>query len=167
MKVVAKNVNNAVIPIVSNPTNLETRVLSGEVLPTFGNKKPLTKFTSKAIDAYSRTYQALFAQASLEADRLQKINSTLKLLEDSLLDPDTVRDMEPSQKIMLFDLLTKNSQLVTKNLMSFGTMFLNIRNVVSFIDGLNNNTDSDTFVRDTLGNEVDDDLETLKKRLQE
>lgn len=167
MKVVVKNVNNAVIPIVSNPTNLETRVLSGEVLPTFGNKKPLTKFTSKAIDAYSRTYQALFTQASLEADRLQKINSTLKLLEDSLLDPDTVRDMEPSQKIMLFDLLTKNSQLVTRNLMSFGTMFLNIRNVVSFMDGLNNNTDSDTLIRDALGNEVDDDLETLKKRLQE
>lgn len=93
-------------------------------------------FAGKAVDAFENTYQSLFDQSQTEVVRLARINDAMGALEQTLLDPERIRDMEPAQQIALAQMLTQASTATIKNLMQFGTMFMNIRTIVGMLDGI-------------------------------
>lgn len=93
-------------------------------------------FASLAVQSYDRTFRAVFHQAGEEIDRLQRINGAMRVLEDRLLDPAVIQNMEVNQQVTLLEILTRNQQTAIRNVMGFGTMFRNIRSLVSTHDGL-------------------------------
>ena len=95
-----------------------------------------TNFAVDAVSAFKRTYEALFEQAHTEVDRLNRVNAAMHVLEETLLDPARVRDMDPAQQIMLAELLTRSSSTSVRNLVQFGQLFMNIRSVVGLLDGV-------------------------------
>ena len=99
--------------------------------PTFG---------ANAVSAFERTYDSLFEQAHVEVDRLEKVNVAMSLLEESLLDPERIADMEVGQQLALADLLSRTSNNTIKNLMGFGSLFMNIKTVVGLLDGIHSTT---------------------------
>jgi len=94
------------------------------------------QFAGKAVSAFERTYSALFTQAHTEVNRLERVNHAMGLLEQNLLDPDRIADMDPSQQIALAELLTRTSNSTIRNLMNFGELFMDIRSVVGLLDGV-------------------------------
>lgn len=100
-------------------------------------QRALTKteiFSDDAITAFERTYSVLFEQALTEADRLQRVNGAMTALEQEILDPERIAAMDVSQKLLVFDLLTRTSNTSIRNLMGFGQMFMNIKTVVSILE---------------------------------
>lgn len=97
-------------------------------------------FSKDAVNAFERTYSVLFEQALTEADRLTKVNGAMAALEEELLNPARIADMDTSQKLMVFDLLTRTSNTSIRNLMGFGQMFMNIKTVVSILENTKNTT---------------------------
>ncbi len=95
-----------------------------------------TNFAIDAVSAFKRTYEALFEQAHTEVDRLNRVNAAMQVLEETLLDPARVREMDAAQQIMLAELLTRSSSTSVKNLVQFGQLFMNIRSVVGLLDGV-------------------------------
>jgi len=93
-------------------------------------------FAGKAVNAFENTYQSLFDQSQIEVGRLARINDAMGALEQTLLDPERIREMEPAQQIALAQMLTLASTATIKNLMQFGTMFMNIRTIVGMLDGI-------------------------------
>ena len=93
-------------------------------------------FAGKAVNAFEGTYQSLFDQSQIEVQRLARINGAMGALEQTLLDPERIREMEPGQQIQLAQMLTQASTATIKNLMQFGTMFMNIRTIVGMLDGI-------------------------------
>ena len=93
-------------------------------------------FAGKAVSAFETTYQSLFDQSQIEVQRIARINDAMGALEETLLDPERVRQMEPAQQIALAGMLTQASTASIKNLMQFGTMFMNIRTIVGMLDGI-------------------------------
>lgn len=95
-------------------------------------------FSNDAVTAFEKTYSVLFEQALTEADRLQRVNGAMSVLEQELLDPERIAQMDTAQKLMVFDLLTRTSNTSIKNLMGFGQMFMNIKTVVSILENTKN-----------------------------
>jgi len=93
-------------------------------------------FAGKAVNAFEQTYMKLFDQSEIEVGRLESINAAMAVLEEQLLDPNRVRNMDPAQQIQLMQVLTNASAAATKSLMGFGTMFMNIRTIVGMLDGV-------------------------------
>jgi len=91
-------------------------------------------FSTRAVTAFEKTYSVLFEQALTEAERLAKINVTMGILEEELLDPERIMEMDVSQKLLVFDLLTRTSNTSIRNLMGFSQMFMNIKTVVSILE---------------------------------
>ena len=113
--------------------------------------RPREVFSKSAVTAFERTYSVLFEQSMVEAERLTKVNATMSLLEEELLDPERIADMDVSQKLLVFDLLTRTSNTSIRNLMSFGQMFMNIKTVVSILE----NTKSCTVDQEIQDNVID------------
>jgi hypothetical protein len=107
-------------------------------------------FSKSAVNAFERTYSVLFEQALTEADRLQRINGAMTALEQELLDPDRIAQMDNSQKLMVFDLLTRTSNTSIKNLMGFGQLFMNIKTVVSILENTKTSTIIEQIQDDVL-----------------
>lgn len=97
---------------------------------------PHNTFAGKAVDAFEQTYTKLFEQSQAEVQRLDRINAAMGALEETLLDPDRVAEMEPMQQIALAQMLTTASTATIKNLMQFGNLFMNIRTIVGMLDGV-------------------------------
>lgn len=93
-------------------------------------------FAGKAVNAFEDTYTKLFEQSREEVERLDRINTAMSTLENSLLDPERIATMEPMQQIALAQMLTNASTATIKNLMQFGGMFMNIRTIVGMLDGV-------------------------------
>jgi len=94
------------------------------------------KFAGQAVSAFERTYSALFNQAHTEVTRLERVNHAMGMLEQTLLDPERIADMDASQQIALAELLTRTSNSTIRNLVSFSDLFMNIRSVVGLLDGV-------------------------------
>ena len=99
-------------------------------------------FSRSAVSAFERTYSALFEQAHTEVDRLARVNIAMSTLEEALLDPERIANMEPAQQIALAELLLRTSNGTISNLTKFGQLFMNIRNVVGLLDGVQRFTGS-------------------------
>lgn len=97
-------------------------------------KRPL--FADLAVRSYDSTFRAIFNQAHEEIDRLGRINVAMRLLEDNLLNPDRIQDMDTMQQIALLELLSRNQQTSIRNVSGFGTMLTKVRNLVSIHDGI-------------------------------
>jgi len=98
--------------------------------------KPPAQFANHAVSAFERTYSALFEQAHTEVNRLEKVNAAMSMVEDALLDPERIANMDPTQQIALAELLSRSSNSTIRNLVQFGTLFMNIRSVVGLLDGV-------------------------------
>ena len=94
------------------------------------------QFANQAVSAFENTYSALFEQAHIEVDRLEKVNRAMGMVEEALLDPDRIAAMEPAQQIALAELLSRTSNSTIRNLVNFGNLFMNIRSVVGLLDGV-------------------------------
>ena len=101
-----------------------------------------SEFSHHAVSAFERTYTALFKQAHTEVSRLDRVNVAMAILEQSLLDPDRIAQMEPAQQIALAELLLRTSNGTISNLTKFGQLFMNIRSVVGLLDGVQRFTGS-------------------------
>ena len=101
---------------------------------------PQNSFAGKAVNAFENTYTKLFEQSQIEVNRLNRINGAMGALEETLLDPQRVREMEPMQQIALAQMLTNASTATIKNLLQFGNMFMNIRTIVGMLDGIQTST---------------------------
>ena len=104
------------------------------------NIKRKPTFGANAVSAFERTYDSLFEQAHVEVERLDKVNVAMTLLENELLDPERIANMEVGQQLALADLLSRTSNNTIKNLMGFGTLFMNIKTVVGLLDGIQHTT---------------------------
>lgn len=104
-----------------------------DVKPVGQSGKP---FSQEAVSAFERTYRALFEQAHIEVDRLEKTNAAMRKLETALLDPERIEEMDVGQQIALAELLGRTSQGSIGNLMRFSNLFMNIRTVVGLLDGV-------------------------------
>jgi len=101
------------------------------------------EFAGNAVSAFERTYSALFEQAHTEVNRLEKVNRAMGMVEEALLDPDRIAQMEVNQQIALAELLSRTSNTTIRNLVQFGTLFMNIRSVVGLLDGVQKFTGSE------------------------
>lgn len=93
-------------------------------------------FHLEAVQSFERTFRCIFKQANEEVDRLERINSAMNLLEDRLLDPDTIIAMDTMQQIALMELLSKNQQAAIKNVMGFSGTLSKVKTVVGVFDGI-------------------------------
>ena len=101
---------------------------------------PHNSFAGKAVNAFEQTYTKLFEQSQIEVERLDRINGAMGALEETLLNPERVANMEPMQQIALAQMLTTASAATIKNLLQFGNMFMNIRTIVGMLDGVQTST---------------------------
>lgn len=124
--------------------------------PTFG---------ANAVSAFERTYDSLFEQAHVEVDRLEKVNSAMSMLEEALLDPERIAEMEVGQQLALADLLSRTSNNTIKNLMGFGNLFMNIKTVVGLLDGIQHTTSILPGSNDTFPGVEDNSNNGRPKRL--
>lgn len=120
------------------------------IIPRRSSNITKESFSNDAVTAFEKTYSVLFEQAMTEADRLQRVNAAMSDLEAELLDPERIAQMDTSQKLMVFDLLTRTSNTSIKNLMGFGQMFMNIKTVVSILENTKNST--------AIQNQTDDEI---------
>lgn len=104
------------------------------------------QFASVAVGAFERTYRALFEQAHIEVDRLEKVNRAMAEVEESLLDPERIKEMDIGQQLALADMLNRTSNGAIKNLMGFSTVFLQVRSVVGLLDGIKRHTDESSIL---------------------
>jgi len=93
-------------------------------------------FADLAVRSFDRTYRAIFAQSNEEVDRLGRINSAMRILEDNLLAPERIRDMDTMQQIALLELLSRNQQTAIRNVMGFSGTLQKVRTLVSIHDGI-------------------------------
>jgi len=107
-----------------------------EIIPRGQNFMADGTFSSDAVSAFERTYSILFQQALTEAERLERVNGAMAILEQELLDPERIAQMDVSQRLMLLDMLSRTSNSSIKNLMGFGTMFMNIKTVVGVLESV-------------------------------
>lgn len=91
-------------------------------------------FLHKAVNAFEKTYTALFTQALHEVDSLNRVNSALALLQEELLQPDRIASMDTQQKIALLEVLTRSSQSNISSLSKFANIFNDVRTVVGTYD---------------------------------
>ena len=97
-------------------------------------------FHIEAVNAFERTFRAIFRQSNQEVDRLDRINQSMLLLENQLLDPTVIAEMDTMQQIALMELLTRSQQSTIRNLMSFSTTLEKVRNITGVFDGIQSYT---------------------------
>jgi hypothetical protein len=88
------------------------------------------------VRSFENTFRCIFKQANEEVARLERINSAMNLLEERLLDPETIEEMDTMQQIALMELLSKNQQAAIKNVMGFSGTLSKVRTVVGIYDGI-------------------------------
>ncbi len=93
-------------------------------------------FHIQAVRSFENTFRCIFKQANEEVARLERINSAMNLLEERLLDPATIEEMDTMQQIALMELLSKNQQASIKNIMGFSGTLSKVRTVVGIYDGI-------------------------------
>lgn len=93
-------------------------------------------FQLQAVRSFENTFRCIFKQANEEVARLERINTAMNLLEERLLDPATIEEMDTMQQIALMELLSKNQQAAIKNVMGFSGTLSKIRTVVGIYDGI-------------------------------
>lgn len=93
-------------------------------------------FHVQAVRSFENTFRCIFKQANEEVARLERINSAMNLLEERLLDPATIEEMDTMQQIALMELLSKNQQASIKNIMGFSGTLSKVRTVVGIYDGI-------------------------------
>lgn len=105
-------------------------------------KKP--QFADLAVRSFDTTFRAIFNQANEEVGRLTRINAAMRILEDNLLDPERIQEMETMQQIALLELLSRNQQTAIRNVMGFSGTLSKVRGLVAVHDGIRQVTDLDT-----------------------
>lgn len=107
-----------------------------EIIPRGAGVLVDGSFSSDAVTAFEKTYSVLFQQAMTEADRLERVNQAMSVLEQELLNPERIAQMDVSQRLMLLDMLSRTSNSSIKNLMGFGQLFMNIKTVVGVLESV-------------------------------
>jgi hypothetical protein len=107
-----------------------------EIIPRGHGVLVDSNFGSEAVTAFEKTYSVLFSQALTEADRLERVNNAMSVLEQELLDPERIAQMDTAQRLMLLDMLSRTSNSSIKNLMGFGNLFMNIKTVVGVLESV-------------------------------
>ena len=124
-------------------------------------RKSLNKkkhFADLAVKSFDGTFRAIFTQANEEVSRLARINSAMRILEDNLLDPDRIQNMDTMQQISLLELLSRNQQVAIRNVMGFSGTLSKVRNLVAIHDGIRAVTALD---------DEDEDIPSVRGRLLE
>ena len=93
-------------------------------------------FHLEAVNSFERTFRAIFKQANEEVDRLDRINTAMATLEETLLAPDAIAELDTMQQIALMELLTRSQQSTIRNLMGFSGTLGKVRNIVGMYDGI-------------------------------
>lgn len=93
-------------------------------------------FSQLAVSSFDKTFRAIFNQAHEEVDRLERINTAMGLVEQNLLNPNRIGELDTLQQIALMELLSRTQQATIKNIMSFGGTLEKIRTIVSISDGI-------------------------------
>ncbi len=93
-------------------------------------------FTQDGVEAYEKTFSTLFEQANRDCGRLQRINAALETIEETLLDPERITNMNVLEQVALADLLGRSQTATVGNLLRFGDVLLQIKTVVGTFDGL-------------------------------
>lgn len=93
-------------------------------------------FSELAVSSFDKTFRAIFNQAHEEVDRLERINTAMNLVEQQLLMPDRIQQLDTLQQIALMELLSRTQQATIKNVMAFGGTLEKIRTIVSISDGI-------------------------------
>lgn len=93
-------------------------------------------FHLEAVNSFERTFRAIFKQANEEVDRLDRINTAMASLEETLLAPEAIAEMDTMQQIALMELLSRSQQSTIRNLMGFSGTLSKVRNVVGIFDGI-------------------------------
>lgn len=114
-----------------------------------------TDFHIQAIRSFENTFRCIFKQSNEEVARLERINTAMNLLEERLLDPASIEEMDTMQQIALMELLSKNQQATIKNVMGFSTTLSKVRTVVGIFDGIQQYT--------AIENSPDGDFPELKQ----
>lgn len=126
-------------------------------------RKPL--FADMAVKSFDNTFRAIFAQANEEVGRLTRINGAMRILEDNLLDPDRINQMDTMQQISLLELLSRNQQTAIRNVMGFSGTLSKVRGLVAIHDGIRAVTSLDDVEDDepaVTGRLLDYDPEEMK-----
>ncbi len=103
---------------------------------------------AQAAEATEATYQALFEQGKVEARRLGKVNSALEALEETLLDPKRIAELdgEFTDKIELMNALRSSSFMGTRTLMDLSKLVLQARLVDGVLKGYKRDTQNEISV---------------------
>lgn len=117
-------------------------------------RKPL--FADMAVKSFDSTFRAIFTQANEEVGRLSRINGAMRILEDNLLDPERINQMDTMQQISLLELLSRNQQTAIRNVMGFSGTLSKVRGLVAIHDGIRAVTNLD---------DADDDAPVVTGRL--
>ncbi len=96
----------------------------------------IVPFSQLAVASFDRTFRAIFNQSHEEVERLERINAAMNLVEQQLLDPERIQEMDTMQQIALMELLSRTQQATLKNVMSFGGTLEKVRTIVSISDGI-------------------------------
>lgn len=127
-------------------------------------RKALSKkalFADMAVKSFDGTFRAIFTQANEEVSRLSRINGAMRILEDNLLDPDRIQNMDTMQQISLLELLSRNQQTAIRNVMGFSGTLSKVRNLVAIHDGIRAVTTMDDDDEPSVSGrllEYDDDM---------
>lgn len=104
------------------------------------SKQLPSAFARDGIEAFQATFDTVFQQARLDAERLGHINTALRAIETSLFDLERIESMSVLEKIALADLLSRTQASTIKNVLSFGNILMNLRTIVGTYDGIKKHT---------------------------
>jgi len=101
-------------------------------------RKPL--FAQMAVTSFDNTFRAIFNQANEEVSRLSRINAAMLILENNLLDPERISQMDTMQQIALLELISRNQQTAIRNVLGFSGTLTKVRSLVAIHDGIKTTT---------------------------
>ena len=94
------------------------------------------EFSELALEAYEETMRQLYVQSLVEVERIRRSNALLQRLEEDILNPVHLENLDLGSKMALAESLSKNNQVSTKSLIEFGKILQNVRSTVGSFEGL-------------------------------
>lgn len=90
-------------------------------------------FLENAAGAFDQAFCAIFEQAVFESERLGRTNTALRTLEDKLLDPQALQDLDPMTMVELYKALAMNSAQSTRLLLDISRTITGTRAVATIM----------------------------------
>jgi len=93
-------------------------------------------FNNLGINAFESTFRALFNQANSQSTRLKRISHVLKVLENNLLTPEALEQLNASERLVLYKTLAEQADSITRELIALSKPFIGLRVIIGTFDGL-------------------------------